>query len=131
MRKLKLSLIVLLLPGVLLSWHGSAAGQAPTGELDASRELIGALEVENAALRRRLDTERATVSLLEELNATRRSENDALRAAFAAKNETITAKDEVIAAQERLIDGLKARRTSVWKRIGDVAIGAAIGAVLR
>jgi hypothetical protein len=65
------------------------------------------------------------------LNETRKSENDALRAALAAKNETIAAKDAVIAGQDKLIDALKQKKTSPWKRLSDVLLGAAIFAILK
>lgn len=93
--------------------------------------LIDALERENAALKSRLDTERSANAVLIELNETRKSESDALRETVKAKNETIAAKDSVIASQDKLIAELKAKRPSIWKRIGDIAIGAAVGAVLR
>jgi hypothetical protein len=110
-------------------------GGTPKGvtltELTLTDRLIDALERENAALRTRLDTERSANAILIELNETRKSETDALRQTVTAKNETITAKDAVITAQDKLIAGLKTKPTSIWKRIGDIAIGAAVGAVLR
>ncbi len=69
--------------------------------------------------------------MLLELNETRKSENAALRTAVAAKNETIAAKDAVIAAQDKLVTGLKSKRSSPWKRLGDVLIGVAIAAILK
>lgn len=102
----------------------------PKGVTLADR-LIDALERENAALKTRLETERGANAILIELNETRKSETDALRQTIAAKNETIAAKESVIAAQDKLIAGLKTKRTSIWKRIGDIAIGVAVGAVLR
>jgi hypothetical protein len=68
---------------------------------------------------------------LNELNETRRQESDALRAALAAKNETIVAKDGAIAAQDRLIEALENKRPSPWRRIGDILIGAAAIAILK
>ncbi len=109
----------------------TVAGQTQTDELALADRLIVSLEHENAALRERLDTESAANSVLIELNETRKSETAALREALAAKNETITAKDEVIDAQDKLIGELNQRRASIWKRIGDIAIGAAAGAILR
>ena len=100
-------------------------------ELKASRALIDALDAENAGLRTRLDTERRSFAILTELNETRRNEADALRSAMTAKNEAIRAKDDVIAAQTKLIDELKRKRPSLWRRIGDVLIGAGAIAVLR
>jgi hypothetical protein len=93
--------------------------------------LVGLLERENGLLKDRLETERRTVSLLAELNESRRAENEALRNAVAAKNETVHAKDAVIANQEKLIATLKNRKPSPWKRLGDVLIGVAAGAILR
>ncbi len=108
---------------------GIPAGDAK--ELELSRRLIDALELENAALKTRLATELETTRVLTELNEARKSETDALRHALAAKNETIAAKDSAIAAQDRLIGELKQKRVSIWKRIGDIAIGAAVGAIIR
>jgi chromosome segregation ATPase len=105
------------------------AGDAREHEL--SRRLIDALESENAALKARLATELETTRVLTELNEARKSETDALRHALAANNETIAAKDSAIAAQGRLIGELKQKRVSIWKRIGDIAIGAAVGAIIR
>jgi hypothetical protein len=100
-------------------------------EITLADRLIDALKRENAALKTRLDTERSANAILIELNETRKSESNALRQTVAAKNETIAAKDAVITAQDKLIATLKTKRTSIWKRIGDIAIGAAVGAVLR
>ena len=93
--------------------------------------MVGLLERENGLLKDRLETEKRTVSLLAELNESRRAENEALLNAVAAKNETVHAKDAVIANQEKLIATLKNRKTSPWKRLGDVLIGLAAGAILR
>lgn len=114
----------------------TAEGRTPKGvtlteELTLTDRLIDALERENAALKTRLDTERSANAILIELNETRKSESEALRQTIAAKNETIAAKDSVITAQDKLIAGLKIKRTSIWKRIGDIAIGAAVGSALR
>lgn len=79
----------------------------------------------------RLETETRNVAILSEINASRKAESDALKTALAAKTETLSAKDEVIAAQQRLIDSLKAKKSSPWKRLGDILIGIAAGAVLR
>lgn len=108
----------------------SAAGQS-NDELTLANRLIDALERENAALKTRLDTERGANAILIELNETRTRESDTLRETVKARNETIAAKDSVITAQDKLIGELKTKRTSIWKRIGDIAIGAAVGAVLR
>jgi len=89
------------------------------------------LERENGLLKERLDTERRASSLLSELSESRRGENEALRNAIAAKNETIVAKDAAIAGQEKLIDALQKRKSSPWKRLGDVLIGVAAGAIFR
>ena len=93
--------------------------------------MIDALETENAALKSRLETEKRANALLNELNETRRAETEALKATVTAKNETIAAKDAAIAAQDKLIGSLKTKKRSVWSRIADIAIGAAIGAILR
>ena len=109
----------------------SATPPIQGGELEASRALIDALERENAALKTRLESEKQAAKLLEELNATRRSENDALRNALDAKNETIAAKDAVIASQDKLIETLKGRKRSPWKRALDILIGVGVGAIAR
>jgi len=100
-------------------------------ELAASRTLIDALDTENASLKDRLATEIKLTALLTELNTTRRTENDALRTALAAKNETIAAKDAAIASQDKLIDALKRKKPSPWRRLGDILLGAGAIAVLR
>ncbi len=108
----------------------TAEGRTPKG-VTLTERLIDALERENAALKMRLDTERSANAILLELNEARKSESDALRETVKAKNETIAAKDSAIAAQDKLIDELKTKRPSILKRIGDIALGAALGAVLR
>jgi hypothetical protein len=108
-----------------------SACNAAVEELKVSRRLIGLLEQENSLLKERLETERRSASLLAELNETRRAEGAALRNVVAAKNETIFAKDAVIANQEKVIESLKAKKSSPWKRVGDVLIGVAAGALLR
>lgn len=100
-------------------------------ELEKTRVLVDALENEKRVLGERLQTERASNALLTELATTRKSENDSLRITVGAKNETIAAKDNVIAAQEKLVAELKRKKPSIWRRIGDVLIGAATVAVLR
>ena len=100
-------------------------------ELSATRRLVEVLERENGLLRERLVTEERTNSLLSELSESRRAENETLRNALAAKNETINAKDAVIASQDKLITTLQKRKSSPWKRLGDVLIGVAAGALFR
>ena len=100
-------------------------------DLRATRSLAAALEQENTALNARLEIERRSVGLLTELNETRRSETEALRRTVVAKNEAIAAKDAVIASQEKLIEALKKKKSSPWKRLGDVLIGAAVIAILK
>ena len=108
-----------------------AACSAAVEELGAARRLIGVLERENGLLKDRLETEKRASSLLAALNESRRAENEALRNAIAAKNETLDAKDAVIESQEKLIAALGKRKTSPWKRLGDVLIGVAAGAILK
>jgi len=108
-----------------------SACNAAVEELRASRRLIELLDRENAMLLERLDTEKQTSALLVELNETRKAESDALRNVVAAKNETLFAKDAVIAGQDKLIETLRAKKSSPWKRFGDVLIGVAAGAILR
>ena len=93
--------------------------------------LIDALERENRLLGERLETEKQAAAMSAELNETRRAENEALRSAAAAKGEVIAAKDEVIEGQERVIEALKKKKSSPWKRVGDVLIGIAAGVLLR
>ena len=100
-------------------------------ELEASRRLIDLLERENRLLKDRLETETRTVAILTELNASRKAESDALQAALAAKTETLAAKDDVIASQQKLIEALKTKKSSPWKRLGDILIGVAAGVLLR
>jgi len=104
---------------------------ATVNDLEKSRAYIAALETENKLIRERLDTEKRTAATLSELNETRRAETSALRGVVEAKNEALAAKNEVIANQEKLIAELKKKKTSIWRRIGDVALGVAIIAVLR
>lgn len=113
-------------PGGLI---GACAAAAV--ELSQSRELITALENEKRVIAQRLETEKRTTALLTEIDNTRRSENDALRAALAAKNETIAAKDGVIATQVKLVEALKHKKTPPWKRVGDILIGAAAALILK
>lgn len=108
-----------------------SACNAAVEELKASRRLIELLDRENALLKDRLGTEKRTTATLTELNETRKAESDALRNVVAAKNETLVAKDAVIAGQDKLIETLKAKKSSPWKRLGDVLIGVAAGMVLR
>jgi hypothetical protein len=70
-------------------------------------------------------------AVLVELDATRKAEADDLRKAVEAKNETIAAKDSVIAAQEKLIENLKNKRRSPLARLGDILLGAAVISVLK
>ena len=107
------------------------ACSAAVDELAKTRLLADALELENKLLNERLETEKQHVVLLSELKATRKSENEALRTAIAAKNETIAAKDVVIVGQDKLVEALKQKKTSPWKRIGDVLLGAAVFAILK
>ena len=104
---------------------------AAAAELEASRRLIDLIERENRLLKERLETETRTTAVLTELNSSRKAESDALKTALIAKSETLTAKDEVIAAQQKLIDSLKTKKSSPWKRLGDILIGVAAGMVLR
>jgi septal ring factor EnvC (AmiA/AmiB activator) len=103
---------------------------AAADELAASRKLIDALDDENSALNARLETEKQTTRLLTELNQTRKTESEALRSAIAAKNEALTAKDAVIAVQDKLIETLKRKKSSPWKRLGDLLIGVGLGVLL-
>lgn len=128
-----------MLLGVLFT--ATAAGQSNPAEppppasvameLELSRRLVDALERENAALKESLATTRAASAVLTELNAARKAETAALREALTAKNETIAAKDAALSAQDKLIAGLRSKKSSIWKRFGDIAIGAAIATAVR
>ena len=104
---------------------------AAVSELEASRRLIDLLDRENTMLKDRLETETRTTAILTELNTNRKAESEALKIALAAKSETLGAKDEVIASQQKLIGSLKTKKSSPWKRLGDILIGVAAGMVLR
>ena len=108
-----------------------SACNAAADELRASRILIDALETENTALRSRLENEKRANELLIELNETRRVENEALKSAVTAKNETIAAKDAAITAQQKLIEHLKPKNRSPWARIADILLGAGVIAILK
>jgi len=95
------------------------------------RELVTALEKENSALRQRLEVAVRTETILVELNGARQSEAEALRLTVAAKNETIAAKDAALARQDELVEQLRRRKTSPWKRLGDVLVGIGVAAILR
>lgn len=104
---------------------------AAAEELAKTRQLAAALENENKTLSERLETANRSTAILKELNETRKSEAEALKAAVTAKTETIAAKDAVIDRQEELVRELKNKKTSPWKRLGDVLLGVAILAVLK
>ena len=104
---------------------------AAADDLIATRQLAVAIDTENAALKKRLETEKQATAFLKELNETRKSENAALADTLAAKNQTIAAKDAVITTQDKLIEQLKQKRSSPWRRLGDILIGAAIAAVVK
>jgi hypothetical protein len=108
----------------------TAACMAAAIDLEKTRQLAASLDAENAALRSRLETGERMNEVLTELNAARRDETQALRTALAAKDETVRAKDAALAAQDKLIAELKARRPSMLRRVGEIAIGAVAGAVL-
>ena len=108
-----------------------SACMATAVELEKIRFLATSLENENRALTERLASEKQTTTILTELNETRRGESEALKNAIAAKNETIAAKDNVIASQDRLVEALKKKKPSPWRRIGDILLGAAAIAVLK
>lgn len=104
---------------------------AAAEELTRARVLIDKLETANKLLVERLETEKRASALLQELNDTRRSETEALKTALAAKDETIAAKNAVIATEEKLIETLKRKKSSPWKRVLDVLAGIGVGAILR
>jgi homoserine dehydrogenase len=126
MRSLKLLLIPVLLASVT-----AAYAQQKSENIAVRDDLIAALETENAVLRSRLEAEKRVSSLLLELNLTRKSEAESLRAALKAKEEVVTAKTEVIAIQEKQIAELKKRKSSPLKRVGDILIGVAAAVLLK
>lgn len=107
------------------------ACMAAAVELEKTRVLVTAFENENRLLSERLGTEKRATAMLTELNTTRKGETDALKAAVASKNETIEAKDAVIASQDKLTGELKKQRPSPLRRLGDILIGAAAAIILR
>ena len=108
-----------------------SACSAAIDELISSRALIDALEKENSSLKTRHQTDQQMIDLLTELDETRNAETEALRSTIAAKNEALNAKDAVIAIQDKLIDELKRKKPSPWKRLGDVLIGVGIAAIFK
>ena len=100
-------------------------------ELAKSRLLIDTLAAENDALKTRLDTERQLTAVLTELDTARRAEADALRGTVKSKDEALNAKDAVIAADDKLIAALKAKKPSAWRRLADILIGAGIVAIAK
>jgi homoserine dehydrogenase len=126
MRSIKLLLIPIVLASVT-----AAYAQQKSENIAARDDLIAALETENAVLRSRLEAEKRVSSLLLELNLTRKSEAESLRAALKAKEEVVTAKTEVIAIQEKQIAELKKRKSSPLKRVGDILIGVAAAVLLK
>ena len=104
---------------------------AAADELAKTRSLVDALERENRATKERLETEKRTTAIMQELIDTQHQEANALRTAMNAENEVIAAKDVVIDSQGKLIETLKKKRGSPWRRLGDVLIGAALFAILK
>ncbi|MBX7056155.1 MAG: hypothetical protein K1X36_14480 [Pyrinomonadaceae bacterium] len=100
-------------------------------DLEATRRLAEALTAENAALAERLEAEKIASAELSRLAEVRRAEAEAVKLSYAAAERVIAAKDAEIAARDKLIDGLKKSRSSPWRRLGDILIGAAAVAVLK
>lgn len=100
-------------------------------DLDATRRLVEALTAENAALAERLDAEKLAFAELSRLADVRGSQAEALKLSAAAAERVIAAKDAEIAARDKLIDSLRKKRASPWRRLGDILIGAAAVAVLK
>lgn len=109
----------------------TAACSAAADELLETRRLVEALDFENAALVKRLETEREISSLLKKAGDAREAEAAALRSALAAKEETIAAKEAVIENRQQMIEVLKKKSNSPLRRIADLLIGAAVFAVLK
>lgn len=104
---------------------------AAADELVTTRQLIEALESENALVKQALETEKKLVAVLAKSNDSREREAEALRGAIKAKDETIAAKNDVIAAREQAIAALRNKPRSPLKRITDILIGAAVFAILK
>lgn len=100
-------------------------------DLDATRRLVEALTAENAALAERLESEKIAFAELSRLADVRGSQAEALKLSAAAAERVIAAKDAEIAARDKLIDSLRKKRASPWRRLGDILIGAAAVAVLK
>jgi hypothetical protein len=100
-------------------------------DLDSTRRLADALTAENAALTERLEAEKLASAELARLAAVRGSEAEAVRLSNAAAARVIAAKDAEIAARDRLIESLRKKRASPWRRLGDILIGAAAVAILK
>ena len=107
------------------------ACSAAADELLESRRLVDSLEKGNAALSERLATEKRISSVLTSANDARAAEAAALRAALVAKDETIAAKDAIIANRGEMIEKLKKRQRSPLRRITDILIGVAVLAVIK
>jgi hypothetical protein len=108
-----------------------AACSNAADELAAARELNALLEEQRQLLKNRLEAEKQIAGLALELAESRRLETEALRRTADAKDEAIAALRERIALQEKMIAGLGRRKTSIWRRLGDVMIGIAAGAILK
>lgn len=104
---------------------------ATADELAKTRVLVDSLERENQAVKERLENEKITTTIMRELIDTRRQESEVLRTALNAKNDTLVAKDAVIGLQAKMIETLKKKKASPWRRLGDVLIGAAMFAILK
>ena len=104
---------------------------AAANELTETQVLVEALEKENRSVKESLETEKRAATLMQELIDTRKHESDALKVALTSKNEAIAAKDAVIDSQSKLIEALKKKKASPWRRLGDALIGAAVFAIFK
>lgn len=109
----------------------AAACSQAADELSAVRAFAASLESQARELRTALAAERELNALLTELAATQKAQTKALTATIDAKNEALDAKGRTIAAQEELIGNLKQKRSSIWRRVGDVLLGAGAAIILK
>lgn len=97
-------------------------------DLESTRELAAELDKKSELLTERLRSEENANGLAAEMIRTQASAISSLKDAIKAKDDAAGSKDAVIAAQEKLIESLRRKRSSPWSRIRDILIGA--GAVL-
>ena len=94
--------------------------------------MIEKLDAEAEALRERLATEKRQAALLRELNG-----HADIGGGFACRGVGSEKPDHRGEGrgdrfrQEKLIESLKRKKTSVWKRLADVLVGVGVGEILK